>query len=580
MSRIKNFFKRRESDPPQAAAAASSPTITYINTNASHGRASTSTDASGLADDLGRLSLGSGKQRRQEPPRHRHAASDSFAGGFLLPPPSVQDSHAWDRPAVPTPPRPVQWQPAPPAPLPGNPANGAPSMAFPEPQMYHVPPPGPLPAPPSMPLAMPVPQQMSRTMQYATTGDMLPPPPPRQDLRPTEPPQITRPYSDSAAFHVSDHAHTSRTTQYVRPGDVLPPPASLPPPLPKQDLRPTAPPKITRPYSDSGAFYTSNHSHTAPSTPQRPHLQTAPNSAPAKPASAGPSRPSLPSIQTPSGRRRSASSPPSPISVTSSSSSGKGVRKVQCCAITKQDKRCTRMVAVTAPFSLLTGEDEPHYCRQHIKNAFIDVKFRSRKDPSIEVVYADWIPEYLQESTKTSLREKMQKEASPADEPGYIYAYEIDDDVNPDVVHIKVGRAVKLTKRLAEWDKQCQSKQTHLLGFWPMSRDAEQNGMMRGRVQVGEPGPYCHRVERLVHLELADLALNAPYLDPDFPNAKSDGGNNKGRGRARGPCPDCGTVHKEIFTFPRATGRYKGKEWQEIVRPVIEKWGGFVEAYV
>ena len=39
-------------------------------------------------------------------------------------------------------------------------------------------------------------------------------------------------------------------------------------------------------------------------------------------------------------------------------------------------------------------------------------------------------------------------------------------------------------------------------------------------------------------------------------------------------------VHKEIFSFPRANGRYKGKEWEEIVKPVIEKWGGFVGAYV
>ena len=42
-----------------------------------------------------------------------------------------------------------------------------------------------------------------------------------------------------------------------------------------------------------------------------------------------------------------------------------------------------------------------------------------------------------------------------------------------------------------------------------------------------------------------------------------------------------GAVHKEIFSFPRAkTGPYKGKEWEKIVKPVIEKWGAFVEAYV
>ena len=107
------------------------------------------------------------------------------------------------------------------------------------------------------------------------------------------------------------------------------------------------------------------------------------------------------------------------------------------------------------------------------------------------------------------------------------------------MVHIKVGRAVKLTKRLAEWDKQCQSKQTHLRGFWPITADAEAGNLARGRVQVGDPGPWCHKVEKLVHLELADLALNAPYLDPDFPNVKSSGGSSTDRVASRAPCPDC-----------------------------------------
>ncbi|CDO68862.1 hypothetical protein BN946_scf185000.g5 [Trametes cinnabarina] len=515
MSRIRNFFnlKGRESDSPQAAADSRSK-MHYMNINASHSRGSTSTDASGLVDDLARLSLGSRQQRRQEVPRQRPPANDDFTGGFVLPEHSGQNAQAWGTTTVANPPiSPRGWQTPPP---PRHLANGTPPVPFPEPQMDHIPPPGPLPAPPIMPLAMPAPQFMSRTMQYATSGDL---------------PQHANPLAS----------------------------------LPRQEyLRPPLRPK----------------SHGRTLTRLSSILPTAPNSAPAKSVSAGPSRPALSSFQTPPRRKRSASTPPSPISLSSSSSSKKDVRKVQCCATTKQDKQCTRMVPVTTPLSLLSGEDEPHYCRQHIKNAFIDVKFRSRKDPSIEVMYSDWIPDYLQESTKTALRDKMQAKASPADEPGYIYAYEIDDASNPDVVHIKVGRAVKLTKRLAEWDKQCQSKLTHLLGFWPMSRDAEQNGMMRGRVQVGDPGPYCHRVERLVHLELADLALNAPYLDPDFPNVKGDGGNTPRRLNSKGPCPDCGTVHKEIFTFPRATGRYKGREWQDIVRPVIEKWGGFVEAYV
>jgi len=40
-------------------------------------------------------------------------------------------------------------------------------------------------------------------------------------------------------------------------------------------------------------------------------------------------------------------------------------------------------------------------------------------------------------------------------------------------------------------------------------------------------------------------------------------------------------VHREIFTFAKATkGKYKGKEWDLIVEPVIAKWGKFVEQHV
>ena len=42
-----------------------------------------------------------------------------------------------------------------------------------------------------------------------------------------------------------------------------------------------------------------------------------------------------------------------------------------------------------------------------------------------------------------------------------------------------------------------------------------------------------------------------------------------------------GRVHKEIFSFARAQdGPYKKKEWDLIVKPVIEKWGSFVEQFV
>ena len=41
-----------------------------------------------------------------------------------------------------------------------------------------------------------------------------------------------------------------------------------------------------------------------------------------------------------------------------------------------------------------------------------------------------------------------------------------------------------------------------------------------------------------------------------------------------------GTIHREIFTFPRAIGSAKDQEWEDIVFPVIKTWGTFVEKYL
>lgn len=88
------------------------------------------------------------------------------------------------------------------------------------------------------------------------------------------------------------------------------------------------------------------------------------------------------------------------------------------------------------------------------------------------------------------------------------------------MIHLKVGRAVTLNDRLAQWKKQCGSKEQVTRGWWPGNIDDPdtQASLMKGRVQPGRKGAYCHKLERLVHLELADLVVHAPYLDPDFPN--------------------------------------------------------------
>jgi len=174
----------------------------------------------------------------------------------------------------------------------------------------------------------------------------------------------------------------------------------------------------------------------------------------------------------------------------------------------------------------------------------------------------------------------MQKARAASDVEGYIYTFEILDHTNEKTIHLKVGRATNLNRRMDQWGKQCGSKEQILRGFWPGGMD--KSGVpMKGLVQAGPKGPWCHRVERLVHIELADLVEHAPYLERGYPNVSANKEVKKGGKRDVKRCPDCNTKHQEIFSFERVIeGRYKGKEWEDIVKPIIEKWGGFVEAYL
>jgi len=133
----------------------------------------------------------------------------------------------------------------------------------------------------------------------------------------------------------------------------------------------------------------------------------------------------------------------------------------------------------------------------------------------------------------------MEKRHSPADGPGYICAYEIrgtgysptpshqrilkevaSDTKTPDVIALKVSYTVNL-RRMDRVGKQCHSMgQQVLRGLWPdddCTMDVD-GSSVKGRRLAGETkAPYCRRLERLIHLELADLSIYAQYLDPQFP---------------------------------------------------------------
>ncbi|KAF8120951.1 hypothetical protein EV363DRAFT_1406710 [Boletus edulis] len=349
-----------------------------------------------------------------------------------------------------------------------------------------------------------------------------------------------------------------------------------------------------------------------PVTPTKPALAPPFVTVPPRPRSdpiVSPKAASRPSLSAVTGSTlRVTPSRPRAVSVPATSSPGRNT--TQCGGTTKTGKQCSRQVKLPATHSHL-DPTPVLYCHQHkefmitAQNGFY-VRNAGNPDRFVEfsrmhtlevkagdgclISFTDYIPKYLQMDTQLALRVEMEKATSLADVPGYIYTFEIRDPKRPDVIQLKVGRTVNIVKRLDQWDKQCGSKIQIPRGWWPDTVE-DDNGiggsLLKGNFKPGEPGPFCHRVERLVHIELTDLSLHAPYLYLGWPNNTSESLSGAGTTTIlkkttpkETTCRDCGVVHREIFTFPRPDkGRYEGKEWDLIVKPVIEKWGKFVKEY-
>ncbi|EED79500.1 predicted protein [Postia placenta Mad-698-R] len=266
-------------------------------------------------------------------------------------------------------------------------------------------------------------------------------------------------------------------------------------------------------------------------------------------------------------------------------------------AFTKAGARCSRVVKQPVSLDAVDPDVEPkqeRFCHQHLKEQLKHTQFPLKGD--IWVDFADWIPSYLHPNTQAALRKEMQRVISAADEPGYIYVYQYRDLHGPDYLCFKVGRTVTLNKRLGEWEKQCGSRVPHLRHWAPSSVDERDQGIVGGGVKQGKPAAWCHRLERLIHLELADQLRYAPYLDPKYPNI--EGERKLAEIPKKAPCSDCqhhcpslrrrlnltvltgGKMHREIFPLPRAPdGPFKDRELENIVIPVVDKWTQFMGIY-
>ncbi|KDQ59582.1 hypothetical protein JAAARDRAFT_126901 [Jaapia argillacea MUCL 33604] len=398
-------------------------------------------------------------------------------------------------------------------------------------------------------------------------------PVPQQPNTPPRPNLISRPPIPSASG--SPYTPTRSDTSNIPRPRPHPDPHSAPPPS-KLDP-PTSPhqrPPHTRPHSDSAL------------PPPAPQLASSISSPPRyRPLTTKPS----PGLATPPNRGpRAVSTPTTPISASTSSPTRGTNGTVQCSGYTATGKQCTRQVKLS---DVDVGGGEK-FCHQHTKVLMVPSGFFSRKGGSDWIGFKDWIPDHLSMETQAALRAEMEKARSLSDEPGYIYTFEILDPTTPTQLHLKVGRTTNLAIRLNQWANRCGSKEQVVRGFYPDPQDfnpGEESSLMKGRIKPGEKVPWCHRLERLIHLELGDLVESGVYREAGWPTNVGGGKDGKDGTKGKGKdaklqtkrCPDCGSLHKEIFTFARIEREeYKGKEWESIVKPIIEKWGGFVEAYV
>ena len=100
---------------------------------------------------------------------------------------------------------------------------------------------------------------------------------------------------------------------------------------------------------------------------------------------------------------------------------------------------------------------------------------------------------------------------------------------------MKVGRTNDMSRRWGEHCRRCPLLQPTLLGYFPSNGETP-NDLDAGIVNPGGPvTASSHLLERVVHRELADVAVHAPYLSPNG----NTGGLFLGVAQTRGPCPSC-----------------------------------------
>ena len=115
----------------------------------------------------------------------------------------------------------------------------------------------------------------------------------------------------------------------------------------------------------------------------------------------------------------------------------------------------------------------------------------------------------------------------------------------PGFLSIKVGRTNDMARRWGEHRRRCHLLHPKLLGYFPSNGETP-NDLDAGVVNPGgSKTPNSHLLERVVHKELADTAVHAPYLSPNG----NTGGLGLGATQSRGPCPSCESAPHSLSTY-------------------------------
>lgn len=111
---------------------------------------------------------------------------------------------------------------------------------------------------------------------------------------------------------------------------------------------------------------------------------------------------------------------------------------------------------------------------------------------------------------------------------------------------LKIGRASNVQRRMNQWQRQC-GYDIEMLRYYPYHPNpSNQNSHSSSSFGAATPRttPHCHRVERLVHIELAGMGLRA----------------------SKETCAACGREHREWFEVDASRGGIR------MVDGVVRRW--------